>query len=595
MKKVFTKKKILSAILASIVYAAIPNTASAVYCSSWGTSNPANPNLTGGWQPQPIRDSATGCTGVKIVDEFTGGAASMIDKIKEDIIQSGREVQKQMEANSAAEVATISNATESLIKTMAAINDAQTRDFINMTRLMLDIEMNYMSELKEREIRALTSPVSLNDTQEVYQYILHNIDEEIKSGKAHSQPLIAEMSKQDRTTNGTIIPVQIKAGESPYSQTGESCKGYDPAVDKTPNECFYGVRDFPSEKMSKLFNECSREKRRTLASVKKAATSSTISREVGRSQDDFMKITNNLRGSAISNRIKQQADISCSISDLKSKFCHPNLSEKEFVEKVIKLEIIPNGSISSSNFLSPTPVGSVDGRYNLEMEEADLKAMNITSLDRESENASGNSNAVSSNTVPIVNTYRTSSQYVAAKDFVANILAKELVPNQDPASRKSTAGAMYQTRFLSRAAAMSLAEVSMNKSIEARVGKKLREEIDKGTNFNPEVTNANGKGKVIIEDINGAGYLDELADSIHKDYQKIVVNSENGNSGIEEISLMSPEAVKEWQLSTIIRQNELSLIQYEQNERIELLLAAMLAQLTNSASEIKYIEDARRQ
>lgn len=556
--------------------------------------SPAADNNTGQLTVSVVdRNTTVGCTGIKNVDEFTGSATSLIKKLKDDITKAGEVVRKQLEDNSMAEITTISDSTEAILKTMASINDSQTRDFINISRFFLDMEMNYMSELKEREVRAISAPLSLNDTQEVYKYILHNLDEEIKTGNKHSQPLIAAMSKKDQTSFGTIIPVQIKAAENPYSSTGESCESYDPTKHKVPDGCFYGVKDYPSDKLSKLFNECSREKRRLVSSVKKSSTADTVSRQVNQSQEDFMQVTGSLRNSAMVNKIKIQADISCSISDMENKYCHPSLTKKAYVEKVINLEIIPNGNISSSNLLSPTSIGSVDGRFDSALSEEDLKAMELTGLDRASKDGAGKNNAVSTNTVPIVSTYRSSSQYLAAKDFISNIMAKELVPNQDINNRTSTSAAVYQTRFLSRTAAMSLAESSMNKTIEARIGKKLREGIESGANFNPEMEVDGKKGVVIKEDINGAGYLDELADSIHKDYQKIVVNSTNGNSGIEEISVMSADALKEWQLSTVIRQNEMALMQYEQQERIELLLAAMLAQLTNSAAEISYLDDVR--
>lgn len=596
MKKIKNNRLKLSIGLAlAMSMPVLSNNAVAVpYCFPYQIATSKNTNNNFGFIPVVTKDAVGGCTGIKGVDEFSGSAASLIQKFKDDIVKAAKVVTDQLKENSAAEISTISDSTDTILKTMAAINDSQTRDFINLSRFFLDMEMNYMSELKEREVRSMSAPVALNDTQEVYQYILHNIDEEIKTGTKHSQPLIAQMTKTDKTAGGTIIPVQIKAGENPYSSTGKNCKSYDPAVDKTPSECFYGVKDFPSDKLSKLFNECSREKRRIVSSLKKSSTADTISRQVNKSQDDFMEITGNLRGSSINNRLRLQDDISCNISDMENKICHPELTKRAYVEKVINLEIVPNGDTSSSNFLSPTPIGSVDGKFDLEVDPKDLKAVGLASLDRNSKNSAGKNNAVSSNTVPIVNTYRTSSQYLSAIAFINNILAKELVPNQDPASRTASSNALYQTRFLSRSAAMSLAESSMSKSIEMRLGKKMKEAIESSANLNPELE-INGKaGKVVVEDINGAGYLDELADSIHKDYQKIVVSNENGNSGIEEISVMTPDAIKEWQLTTVIRQNELAIIQFEQQERMELLLAAILSQLTNSASEVNYLEEIRR-
>jgi len=555
--------------------------------------SPATNNGNGFGVPMRDVDPSMGCTGIKTVDTLEGGAKDLIEQIKDDIREAGREVKQQMADNSAAEIKSMTSNNEQVVKTIVETTNAQIKDHLEMTRAFLDMEMDYMSEIKEREVRARSAPMDLDDTAEEVKFILNELD---KSGKTHAQETIADMQKE--YGKGTIIPVRIKAGENGVTATGQTCPEYDPNVHTTVEGCFYGHKAFPADKVAKYFKECSREKRRIVSSAKKSAVQQTVANQMLKSQNKFLDFTTDLKDSQLNAKIRVQSDFSCNPKELNKKYCLKELTKETYIQKVIANEIVPNGNISSANMFKPTPVGTIDGEFTQGLTDEELKAINLGSVERTSTEASGTEVAVSDNTVPIVYTYRTSSQYVAARDFVDNILSKELIPNQTIEQRKSSSSAIYQSRFLSRAAALSIAEYSMNKSIESRIGKKLREEIDKGTNFNPYLEVDGSKGKVIKEDINGAGYLDELADSINKDYQKIVVDATNqisGNSTSESLSVMAPEKAKEWQLEALIKQNELVLEQYSQGERIEMLLAAILSQVSNSPENIKYLEDLRRQ
>lgn len=555
--------------------------------------SPAVNNQAGPILPVSREKSSTTCTGIKTVDTLTSGAADLIAQIKKDIIRSGKEVKQQMADNSAAEIKSMTTNNEQVVKTIIETSDSQIKENLKMARAFMDMEMNFLSEIKERELRAKSAPMDLDDTAEEVKYMLNKLDE---TDKTHAQEVLADMQKTDG--NGVIIPTRIKAGENGASPTGQTCPEYDPKTMKEPEGCFYGHKAFPAAKMAKYFSECSREKRRMVSGAKKAAVQSTVSNQVQQSQNKFLDVTTDLKDTQLSAKIRGQSDFSCNPTELNRKFCLPDLDKSAYIQKVIANEIVPNGSISSSNLFKPTPVGSVDGEFSKDLTPDEIKAMNLGSVERNSTEKGGEAVSVSDNTVPIVYTYRTSSQYMAAKDFVDNILSKELIPNQTIDQRKSASSTIYQSRFLSRAAALSVAELSMNKSIESRIGKKLREEIDAGTNFNPYLTVNGQTGKVIKEDINGAGYLDELADSINKDYQKIVVDSTNklsGNSTSESLSVMAPEKAKEWQLEALIKQNEIALEQYNSGERQEMILAAILAQLTNSPENIKHLEDLRRQ
>lgn len=585
---------ISSFILASYVVF-VPN-AEAGYClpMTYATNQSPAVNNFAGFQP-PIRKSVVGCTGVKSVDTLEGKAASLIENIKEDIRAAGKEVKNQLKQNNAAQMEVISTGDQAIIKTIMDTSNTQMKDELGMKRDFLQMEMDYQAELKEREVRAKNAPMDLDDTAEEVKFILNELDE---TKRTHAQEVLADMYAA-YGKDGQIIPTRIKAGEGGKTDTGEVCPDYDPKVHFKPSGCFFGHKAFPAQKAAKYFDECSSSKRRMVSSAKKAATEKTIGASVQKSQNDFVATTTKIKDSVISGKIVQQAEVNCNPYDFNKKFClkSMNADKQAYVQKVVANEIIPNGNISSNNLFKPTAVGSVDGEFATNLTDAEKSALNQANLDLNSSQGSS-SVAVSDNTVPIVYTYRTSSQYLASKDFVDNVLAKELIPNQDMSDRKSGAGTVYQSRFLSRAAALSVAEYSMNKSIESRVGKKLREAIDSGKNMNPFLKVDGSVGTVVKEDINGASWIDEVSDSINKDYQKVIVdatNQANGGSTSEALAAMSSKKPEEWQLEAIIKSNELTLEQYHQGERMEFLLAALLAQLSNSPENIKYLEDLRRQ
>jgi len=547
-----------------------------------------------GFEP-PMRNTIMGCTGIKSVDTLEGDAASLIKEIKDDIRAAGEEVRNQLEKNAAAQMDVISTGDEAIIKTVLQTANTQIKDELSMKRSFLNMEMDYQAELKERELRAKNAPMDLDDTAEEVKFMLNELDE---STAAHAQDVIADMNAR-YGQNGVEIPVRIKAGEGGTTETGETCPEYDPKVHNVAAGCFFAHKAFPAQKLAKYFDECSRSKRRIVSAAKKSATAKTMASQVQKSQNEFAATTTKVKDSVLNSKIIQQSEINCNPYDFNKKFCQKsmNANQGEYVQKVVANEIIPNGNISSNNLFKPTAVGSVDGDFAANLSSAESSALSQANLELNSTDGSS-SVAVSDNTVPIVYTYRTSSQYLAAKDFVDNVLAKDLIPNQDMDDRKSGSGAVYQSRFLSRAAVLSAAEYSMNKSIESRVGKKLREALDSNKNMNPFLKVNGTAGEIVKEDINGASWIDEVADSINKDYQKVIVDAAskaNGGSTSESLASMSSKKPEEWQLEAIIKSNELTLEQFHQGERMEFLLAALLAQLSNSPENIKYLEDLRRQ
>jgi hypothetical protein len=592
MQKINFKRSLLVTALIASSYGVFSQKAEAGYClpMQYGTMQSPAANQSTGYSP-PIRETLTGCTGIKTTDKLSGSAASLIEKIKFEIKEAGIQVKNQMEKNAAAVITTVSSGDATIVKAIIDTTNTTMQDELKLKRSFLKMEMDYMSELKEREVRAAEAPMDLDDTKEEVQFMQYAL---ANSDKKHAQEVIADM--QAKYPNGKLIPVKIKSGSS--TDTGDKCPDYDPAKPNAAG-CFVPHKAFPAAKLAKYFDECSRSKRRVVSGAKKTATEKTVAGQVQKSQNEFAATTTKLKDSILNNKIITQAEVNCNPYDFAKKFCLQSMKDDKgaYVAKVVANEIIPNGNISSNNLFKPLAVGTIDGEFADNLTEDEKKSSGQVGLDLNSKSG-GQDVAVSDNTVPIVYTYRTSSQYLAAKDFVDNVLAKELIPNQDISDRKSGTGIVYQSRFLSRAAAMSVAEYSMNKTIESRIGKNLKDAIDSGKNMNPYIKDAKGTlGTVVKEDINGAAWIDEISDSINKDYQKVIVSaSKEANGGTaESLASMSSKKPEEWQLEAIIKQNELTLEQYHQGERMEFLLASLLAQLSNSPENIKHLEDLRRQ
>lgn len=587
IKKTVHKLSLLSLLVSG--YLLLPQQANAAYCLPLTYATTESGSLTGqsgaGTGGMGAMRTGPGCTGIKTVDTFQGQASSVIEKIKDDIIRAGKEVKQQMLENNQAIVSNNADNTSQIIRTIIETTDTQLKDELKMNRAFLDMEMGYNAELKHRELLAERAPLEIDDTKEGNQFILQKLQD---SKRGNVQAILSDFDSS--YADGAVIPVKIKSGIS--STTGSTCPEYDPANTTEVGECFYAHKEFPADKLRKYFQECSREKRRFVMQTKKSAVARTVAQTQVSGELNFNdKVTTNNKIEYLAKEAITQRDFSCTAAELKYKLCDSSLTSETYVDKVINNEIIPNGALSSTNLFEPAVIGSVDG--NIEsMSDDEIKALNLKSLDA-GKNADGKEVALSDNTVPIVYTYRTSSQYQASKDFVQNILGKGLVPNQPMNQRRSQSSALYQARYQSRIAALSLAESSFNKAIENRIGKNLREAIDSGENFNQ----FNG-GKVVKEDLNGAGYIDSLYDSINKDYQKVVVDKTGQLSSAvnaEELDVMSPEKAKEWQIQAMVKANELSLEQYFQNERIESLLATMLAQQANSAGNIEFLQQLRRQ
>lgn len=549
--------------------------------------------------------SAGDCGSSKNVYKFEGDAASEIDKFGTEIEAAGKEIAETISANATAEINVMTENNALLMKHLTTISNSEMKDALKQDKMLLDMEMDYLSELNERELKASQGVMGMDDTKEEVLFILNELNV-VGNGEEgaynHSHEVIAAMKSKYDDDPAFMMPIRIKAGDA-QTGAGEGCADYDPVAHKNgtlDGSCFYGVKASPGAKLEKYFDECSRLKAQSVASVKKnmAKTVSTASQK--KAQSSYLNKSQTQKSADLAQaKMVEQKETSCSVKEFGYKICGKNedgeqLETTEYLTKVIDLEIVPYGNVSSSNYLSPVAVGSTDGNIG-DLTDDEMAAMVAKSLEYKkidpTDPDSQPSVAVSTNTPKIVKTYRTSAQYFAAQDFVSNLVNKEAVSGINVTRSTNASNAMFQSKFMARSASLSLAENSLRTAIEIRTGSSVSEKVQEATAGGDDF---NREAELVREDINGAGSLDVMIHLVDKDYNRLQSDAKAviSGGGSSQVST-SPNKVGDWQVEALIKSNQLALMQFEQNERIELLLAALLANTTNSEANINYINSLK--
>lgn len=542
------------------------------------------------------------CSSSKNVYQFSGSAKDEIDKFGTDIEAAGNKIADTIAENTASEIEVITQGTESLIKAMVNITNSQIKDQLKQDKMLLDMKMDYLAELQERELKASQGVMGMDDTAEEVLFIINEL-KVTGNGQAgsynHAQELIASMKANYDDNPNFLMPIRIKSADAKTAE-GEGCPAYDPVLHKSgelDTTCFYTVKSSPGAKLEKYFKECSIIKANSMASVAKNMSKKVSTESQQKSQTSYMNKSQTQKSTdLIQTKIVVQKETSCSVKEFGYKICGTNeegerLDTKEYLQDVVDLKIIPYGNVSSSNFLSPVSIGSTDGNVG-EIDDATRKSMALKAVGYKTLGENGQASvATSSNTPPIVKTYKTSSQYFAAVDFVNNIINKEAVSGQNVTKNTNSNSAIFQSKFMSRAASLSLAENSMRNAIELRTGSNINQQILKS---NAQGESFNRQTGFVREDVNGAGSLDVLINLIDKDYNKLQSDAKSviSGGGTNQIET-APDKITDWQVEALIKSNQLALMQFEQNERIELLMAAILANTINSENNVNYINSLK--
>lgn len=545
------------------------------------------------------------CPQGKGVATFSGDAASYIKQFNTEIEEAGKAIAEQIAANSASEIKTITSGNEQLIKTLVDITNSSIKDGLTQDKAMLDMKMNYVTEMEERELKAKQSVMGMDDSREEVLFIISEL-KAVGNGSEgnynHSQEVIAAMKAKYDDDPDFVMPIRIKSADTKMSGA-EGCPDYNPEdhkAGKLDPSCFYYVKSSPGSKLEKYFQECSRVKREALSSVQSNVAKSVGASSQLKSQASYAKKASTQKGSQMAQaKVSEQFETSCTPTELNYGICGEDedgnkMTSKEYLDKVIDNEIVPYGNLSSSNYLDPVSIGSIDGDVG-EMTEEEIKSMRT--LAQQSKTASGEvippDEVMSSNTPPLIKTYRTSAQYFAAEDYINNIVNREAMSGIPIEDTDNSDKSLFQSRFMSRSSSLSLAENSLRQPIIARTGADMATAIASGDvtregYVDPET---GAKSSVLKEDLNGASEYDRLAFSINKDYARISGDAKTAinNSGINGVKTASETTLDQYQIEALVRANQLLLKENETNERIELLLAAILANGVNSKDNVDYV------
>lgn len=546
------------------------------------------------------------CNKSKNVYEFTDSALNEITLLEGDIQAAAQELVEAIQANATNEIEVLTMGNQDLIKALSTITNSQIKDQMNQDKMMLDMKMDYMTELTERELKAEQSVMSMDDSREEVLFILNELKtvapNSVEGNYVHSHEVIASMKSTYDDNPQFMMPIRIKSASAETTK-GDGCADYDPAAHKAgtlDGTCFYGVKANPGAKLERYFEECSRLKSNSIAAVKKNMAKTVGTASAKKAQTTYMNNAQTAEPEQLAQvKIKTQQETSCNVKEFGYKLCGTKedgtqLTTEEYLTKVIDLEIIPYGNVSSTNFLAPVSIGSTDGDIG-DITDAEMQAMATKILDyKKLDETDPNSQpavAASSNTPKIINTYRTSSQYFAAIDYVNNIINKEAVTGINVTRSTNASNSQFQSKFMSRAASLSLAENSFRNSIEIRTGSSISEKVQESTAKGDEFDR---NSDIVKEDINGAGSLDVIIHLVDKDYNRLQTDAKAviSGGGTKQVET-APNKVNDWQVEALIKSNQLSLMQFEQNERIELLLAAMLANTTNSEKNINHLNNLK--
>lgn len=548
---------------------------------------------------------AVECPSDKGAATFSGDASSYISQFGTEIEKAGKEIAEQMAMNSAGEIDVITAGNEQLLKILADLTNSQIKDGLAQDKQMLDMKMEFASELQERELKSNQSVISMDDSKEEVLFILSelkNVGNGEEGSYNHAHEVIAAMKAKYDDDPDFVMPIRMKSADSKMGE-GEGCPEYDPDLHKAgklQGECYYAIKASPGMKLEKYFQECSRVKQGALASIQTNASKTAGKKKQLKAQSDYAKKSSSgVQASQMaSEKVESQMQTSCTPAEFRYELCGTDesgeqITTEKYITDVIDNVIVPYGNVSSANYLTPVSIGSIDGDVG-DMSEEEIKSMRITA--QQKKDASGNTvaptTAISSNTPPLITTYRTSAQYYAAEDFVANLINREAVSGVKIEDAKNADKAVFHSKFMSRSASLSLAENSLKKPIESRMGTDLTAAIADGSlTREGKISEESGKMEVLKEDLNGASSSDRLAFAINKDYARISNDAQSAatSGGTAGIETAAPGTLEEWQIESLVRTNQLLLMENEKSERMELLLAALLANMTNSKENVEYI------
>jgi hypothetical protein len=501
-------------------------------------------------------------------------ADTKMQQMVADIQTSSQEVAASIvDMGSAISVAN-SRANKDLIAVMMKLSDSDLERKMAVDKALQSANMAHEAQLAEREYQQSVSVVSKNDTQQEVSLIL----ETLRDYPDMSVPEVVTLLSigYDENPEGKIL-VPIKSAEGICSSDQIKEEG----------RCSIPQKVYPSKKLHAFFNQCSIEKRSILAKEKSEKSKRLGSGMANVKTAEAAATTDSI--GAVSSRLQNQSHLSCSPSNFKAKLCRQDLSREDYQEKIALGEIIPNGSISATNFSSPT-ITSGEGYLGGDI-EAMSDDLRIASLDR-TELQDNPSQRV----VPIHHTYRNANQVKAASDFIDNLVGDDLVSNLPASDRRRVSHAEFQARYLNRMAALSTSRMVLTQSMTMRVGDKMSDIINAGTLGDQQFYALNFDSPANKESVLGAGSLDMLKDRVAKVTGSMQLPSAaSGDGSANPNMVVNPSTGEPTDriLDSLNVQMELMMQEVLLNDQMIMMEAISLSQRSNSSSTLNKLNGLR--
>jgi hypothetical protein len=481
-----------------------------------------------------------------------------------DIMIATEQIKMAIEEGSARQTGKFSEETASLIKSLMKMDETVLKQRLKQDKTIRDQEMNYEANIAEEKVRQSKSVLFKDDTKEEMKLITLTLEE--NSDLPVPSIIIALTEKYD--VGGKKIPIPIKAAEGVCSEEDVEI-GY----------CSIEKNITPGKKLAKFFKDCSTQKRELARKKQELTSQKAIIAANSRKTDD---VINTVDGTSKQREsLGKQKQLSCTVQDYKNGVCANGMSKEDFQEKVALNHIIPNGTISPDNLLSPSFFGGADLR---QYDAATIKDLKDKALSKD-EIYKNHQQSV----VPIVNTYKNSNQYVAATYFVDNISGSYLISNQPAEKRKKPTSTEFQALYNKRMAALSLVRSTFMSAIKKRTGSSITAEVEKGTDFS-------SLGEPIKESVLGASSYDILLERVDNVFSSVAMKATadiGENSSMDEINNGSENQLKKIQLDTLKLQTEILFKSLMEDEQIELLKAAQISTLINSPEMLEYLRSIR--
>lgn len=410
---------------------------------------------------------------------------------------------------------------------------------ITQTQLQMDLE----AEIAAKQQMAKVAPIDSTDTLAEMKFLMEFLrKEDIKQQNIYD---VIQFAKDNLDGKAVVVDPPVLAG--PNFPEG---KGVERTI-------------YPSVKLLVWAQRCSDSIRPAVDAYEATKATNTTSIETSKTMNSVVESTDAGEISKLRNR--NQTKLSCTPEQMQGGMCATDLTQDEYLNKVVANEIIPNGNISASNFYSPMSFG---GAAYLSGDPAAAELMDAAASNALEPVTSGGTKG----TAPIFYTYRNSNQLRAARDFGENVVNPFSVANQDKNERTSEKSAEFQSRFISRQASLSLAQSAFDASLARRRGEALS-----------NISTSYG-GPTVKEREDGAGTLDKYRFKVQESLDRFSAENAEKYATTSETSIIL-DMYKDTTL-----ENELLLEELLSVEKQEVLMATLVANEVNSPENIKYLK-----